>query len=67
MNNYHFKSSTGEIISSRNLEQLKKQAHLEPTNYVKIYTQTGYMISCLGAKQYSKYLLRRQKQLTINQ
>jgi hypothetical protein len=59
MNNYHFKSSTGEIIKSRNLEELKKQAHLEPTNYVRIYDQNGYMINAWGAKKYQKYLIRR--------
>jgi membrane carboxypeptidase/penicillin-binding protein len=59
MNNYHFKSSTGEIIKSKNLEQLKKLAHLEPTNYVRIYDQNGYMINAWGAKKYQKYLIRR--------
>ena len=59
MNNYHFKSSTGQIISSRNLEELKKQAHLEPTNYVRIYDQNGYMINAWGSKKYNKYVLKR--------
>lgn len=61
MNNYHFKSSTGEIIKSNNLEALKKLAHQEPTNYVRIYRHDGYMINAWGAKKYNKWLKEKNE------
>ncbi len=59
MNNYHFKSSTGETKQSNNLEALRKLAHQEPTNYVRIYRHDGYMINAWGAKKYNKWLIKR--------
>lgn len=65
MNNYHFKSSTGEIKQSNNLEALRKLAHQEPTNYVRIYRHDGFMINAWGAKKYNKWRKKENERIAI--
>ena len=56
---YHFKTSTGEVIQSNNLDNLRKRAYLEPRNYVTIHRQDGWKTKVMGAKQHLKYIIKK--------
>lgn len=56
---YHFITSKGKRIESNNLGELRLLAHMEPTNWVKIFRKDGYVIGAWGAKQYNKWLHRK--------